>query len=120
MSENTEQNLEQSYATFGHRGPKTDEKPHGWYEVKELNSDEPTVLIFGGQSTTTDRAASSYCKMVEEVLDKNGCKEDVNVIGVVNHYGDSYDPFYRVRRGLIMYRSAMKINSMKKPSVLNM
>ncbi len=100
MSENTEQNLEQSYATFGHRGPKTDEKPHGWYEVKELNSDEPTVLIFGGQSTTTDRAASSYCKMVEEVLDKNGCKEDVNVIGVVNHYGDSYDPFLSRSEGV--------------------
>ena len=86
MSENTEQNLEQSYATFGHRGPKTDENPHGWYEVKELNPDEPTVLIFGGQSTTTDRAASSYCKMVEEVLDKiksewNAFIDDVGASG---------------------------------------
>ncbi len=93
MAENTEQNLQQSYATFGHRGPKTAENPYGWYNVQELDPDEPAVLIFGGQSTTTDRAASSYCKMVEEVLDRNGCKEGVNVIGVVNHYGDTYDAF---------------------------
>ena len=58
MAEKTEQNLQQSYATFGHRGPKTAENPYGWYKVEELNPDEPAVLIFGGQSTTTDRAAS--------------------------------------------------------------
>lgn len=93
MVENTQEILENSYATFGGRGPKTAENPHGWYEIKALSPDDPVVITFGGQSTTSDQAANHYCKIVEEVLDRNNCQEGVRVIGVVNHYGDSYDPF---------------------------
>lgn len=84
--------LEQSHAHFGERVEKSVENPYGWRNITDVNPADTVCLVLGGQSTTTDSSVNFYCSDIEKLLQKHNLREQVRVMGVVNHYGKDLDP----------------------------
>ena len=86
------QNIQHSYAMLGERIEKTEENPYGWIRCTTVNPEDAVCLILGGQSTTTDSSVNHYCSEIEKLLNENGLRKNVKIMGIINNYGSELNP----------------------------
>lgn len=58
-----------SHAHIGHRVKKTEEHPHGWEIVKQIDPDEPCILALAGSGAKDSKSAHGMAKMIDGMLD---------------------------------------------------
>lgn len=102
--------LEQSHAHFGERVEKSAENPYGWRNITEVNPNETVCLVLGGQSTTTDSSVNFYCSDLEKLLQKHQLRDQVRIMGAVNHYGKDLNPSLARTELMNEYRRGDKVD----------
>ena len=68
------------------RVPKTAQTPFSYIVVDSIPTNETVIVVFGGELSTSDRAANSSAKQIQNLLHENEIY-DVNVYAVVYDFG---------------------------------
>ena len=84
--------IQHSFAMLGERIEKTAENPYGWIRQTAVNPEDTVCLVLGGQSTTTDSSVNHYCSEIEKLLNDNGLRQNVRIMGIINNYGSELNP----------------------------
>lgn len=84
--------IQHSFAMLGERIEKTAENPYGWIRQTAVNPGDTVCLVLGGQSTTTDSSVNHYCSEIEKLLNDNGLRQNVRIMGIINNYGSELNP----------------------------
>ena len=97
----TEKKYVLSNATIIQRIPKSETNPYGYIPTEVVPFDKPTMAVFGGDLTQTERNANYYAKQIEELLKESGIS-NINIYSIAYNFGSGRSKLERAE----MFRSA--------------
>lgn len=80
-----------SRSSIGQRIEKTDDNPHGFKSVDQIDSDETAILFLGGNATNSDRSANGYLSSLEKLLQHHKIEENVALYAAIYDFGEFDD-----------------------------
>lgn len=80
-----------SRSVIGKRIAKTDDNPHGFQTVDNMDINATSVLFLGGNNTLSDKSANGYLSSVEKLLQMHNVKEPVALYAAVYDFGAQED-----------------------------
>ncbi len=80
-----------SRSSIGQRVEKTDHNPHGFKHVDDITTDEPAILVLGGNGADSDRRVNGYLSSLEKLLERHKIQEKVSLYAAIYDFGEMDD-----------------------------